>query len=51
MVLCSTGKLCGSSRAEAVAHAADKTVEKFFYADGVGGRDKQNGFVLGIDSV
>jgi len=39
---CIVGKLCGTSRGESVAHAADRTVEEFFYAGGVGGRDKQN---------
>jgi hypothetical protein len=36
------GKLCGSSRGEAAAHTAVKTLEEFFYADCVGGHDKQN---------
>jgi hypothetical protein len=39
---CSVGKLCGSGRGEAVARTADKTVKECFYADGVGGHDKQN---------
>ena len=39
---CNVGKLCGSSRGEAAAQTAVKTIEEFFYADGVGGHDKQN---------
>jgi hypothetical protein len=39
---CNVGKLCGSSRREAAAHTAVKTIEEFFYADGVASHDKQN---------